>query len=39
VVALDEVLLLPIFYAIGAYIIYRIGKKRKWRPPAHFEIE
>ena len=32
-------LLLPIFYAIGGYIMYRIGKKRKWRPPAHFEIE
>ena len=26
-------------YAIAAYIMYRIGKKRKWRPPAHFEIE
>ena len=32
-------LLLPTFYAIGGYIMYRIGKKRKWRPPAHFEIE
>ena len=32
-------LLLPIFYAITAYIMYRIGKKRKWRPPSHFEIE
>ncbi len=26
-------------YAIAAYIMYRIGKKRKWRPPSHFEIE
>jgi len=26
-------------YAIAAYIMYRIGKKRKWRPPARFEIE
>lgn len=26
-------------YAIAAYIMYRIGKKRKWRPPAHFEID
>jgi len=32
-------LLLPTFYAIGGYIMYRIGKKRNWRPPAHFEIE
>jgi len=32
-------LFLPIFYAIGGYIMYRISKKRKWRPPAHFEIE
>ena len=26
-------------YVIAAYIMYRIGKKRKWRPPSHFEIE
>ena len=26
-------------YGFAAYIMYRIGKKRKWRPPAHFEIE
>jgi len=32
-------LLLPTFYAIGGFIMYRIGKKRKWRPPARFEIE
>jgi hypothetical protein len=26
-------------YIVAAYIMYRIGKKRKWRPPAHFEID
>ena len=26
-------------YTIAAYIMYRIGKKRKWRPPTHFGIE
>jgi len=24
---------------IRGRILLRIGKKRKWRPPAHFEIE
>jgi len=22
-------------YALAAYIMYRIGKKRDWRPPSH----
>ena len=34
-----NLLILISSYAIGGYIMYRIGKKRKWRPPAHFEIE
>ncbi|GAI61967.1 unnamed protein product [marine sediment metagenome] len=34
-----NLLMLISSYAIGGYIMYRIGKKRKWRPPAHFEIE
>jgi len=34
-----NLLILLSSYAIGGYIMYRIGKKRKWRPPAHFEIE
>jgi len=34
-----NLLILISSYTIGGYIMYRIGKKRKWRPPAHFEIE
>jgi len=34
-----NLLMLISSYAIGGYIMYRVGKKRKWRPPAHFEIE
>ena len=34
-----NLLILISSYIIAAYIMYRIGKKRKWRPPAHFEIE
>jgi len=34
-----NLLILISSYVIGGYIMYRIGKKRKWRPPAHFEIE
>ena len=34
-----NLLILISSYIIGGYIMYRIGKKRKWRPPAHFEIE
>ncbi len=34
-----NLLMLISSYAIGGYVMYRIGKKRKWRPPAHFEIE
>ncbi len=34
-----NLLMLLSSYAIGGYIMYRIGKKRKWRPPAQFEIE
>ena len=32
-------LIVILSYGLTAYIMYRIGKKRKWRPPAHFEIE
>jgi hypothetical protein len=28
-------LLLPTLCGIAAYIMYRIGKKRDWRPPSH----
>ncbi len=34
-----NLLILISSYIIAAYIMYRIGKKRKWRPPSHFEIE
>jgi len=34
-----NLLILISSYAIGGYIMYRVGKKRKWRPPARFEIE
>jgi predicted RND superfamily exporter protein len=30
-----NLLILISSWAIGAYVMYRIGKKREWRPPSH----